>query len=73
MSVRSSVEGNVGRIVLDRPEKLNAFTAAMLKELEAACERLEADEAVRVVLVVSASDKVVRVGSEQSTFGFSIH
>jgi enoyl-CoA hydratase len=64
MSVRSSVEGSVGRIVLDRAEKLNAFTAAMLKELEAACEQLEADEAVRVVLVASASDKAFCAGAD---------
>ena len=64
MTVRSIAEGAVGRIVIDRPEKLNAFTAAMLKELEAACERLEAEAEVRAVLVLSSSDKAFCAGAD---------
>ena len=33
----ASAEGAIGRIVLNRPEKLNAFTAEMLSLLEAVC------------------------------------
>ena len=64
MTVRTEVDGPVGRIVIDRPQKLNAFTAAMLKELEAACERLESETAVRAVLVSSSSDKAFCAGAD---------
>jgi enoyl-CoA hydratase/carnithine racemase len=64
MTVRAEVDGAVGRIVIDRPQKLNAFTAAMLKELEAACERLESETAVRVVLVSSSSSKAFCAGAD---------
>ena len=63
MTLRFSADGAIGRIVLDRPAKLNAFTAAMLKELEAACERAEESE-VRVVLVASSSDKAFCAGAD---------
>lgn len=64
MTVRHGAAGDVGRIILDRPDKLNAFTAAMLAELEAACERLEGDAAVRVVLVSSTSEKAFCAGAD---------
>ena len=55
--ILASVEGMVGRIVLNRPDKLNAFTAEMLDLLEAACVELEANPEVRVVIVSSATER----------------
>ncbi len=49
--IRIEVAGAVATIVVSRPEKLNAFDIPMLAELAAACERLEADAAVRVAIL----------------------
>lgn len=38
-------------ITLDRPEQLNAFTTTMQNELIDACDRADADDSVRVIIV----------------------
>ena len=45
------VDGRVATITLDRPEALNAFTNVMLGELLDAFDRIDADDAVRAVIV----------------------
>ena len=67
--ILASVEGMVGRIVLNRPEKLNAFTAEMLDLLEAACDELEANPEVRVVIVLSATERAFSAGADISVGG----
>ncbi|HKK08868.1 MAG TPA: enoyl-CoA hydratase [Gemmatimonadota bacterium] len=52
--VRVEVDGRIGRITLDRPEKLNAFAGDMRDRVGEALERLGADDAVRVVVVTGA-------------------
>ncbi len=47
-------EDFVGCITLDAPERLNTFTSAMAAELLAALEQMDADSAVRVVLLSGA-------------------
>ena len=49
-----SVEGPVATITLNRPDKMNAFTNRMLKELIAAFDRTDADDHVRAVIVTGA-------------------
>jgi 2-(1,2-epoxy-1,2-dihydrophenyl)acetyl-CoA isomerase len=44
----------IGRITLNRPEKLNAFFGTMRQELIEVLERANADESVRVVIVTGA-------------------
>jgi enoyl-CoA hydratase/carnithine racemase len=46
-----SVEDGIGRIVLDRPERMNAFTFEMIDAWAAALEECRRDEAVKVVVV----------------------
>lgn len=41
----------VARLELDRPDKLNALSPALLQELIAACDRLARDEGIRVVVL----------------------
>ena len=48
------VADGVATITLHRPEKLNAFTVTMMKELIAAFDRTDADDAVRAVIVTGA-------------------
>jgi enoyl-CoA hydratase/carnithine racemase len=59
-----SVDGAIATIELARAEKLNALNRAMLDQLDAACARIDADEAVRAVLVTSASRKAFCAGAD---------
>jgi 2-(1,2-epoxy-1,2-dihydrophenyl)acetyl-CoA isomerase len=45
------VDGNVAIITLNRPDKLNAFTTPMLKELGQVLKQAERDEAVRAIVI----------------------
>ena len=47
-------DGPILTLTLNRPEKLNAFTAVMGLELEDAFRRADADDAVRVIIVTGA-------------------
>ena len=44
----------VGLITLNRPERANAMNRAMLAELNAACDAVEADETIRALVVTGA-------------------
>lgn len=49
-----AVEDGVATITLNRPERLNAFTARMMSEMIAAFDLTDADDAVRAVIVTGA-------------------
>jgi methylglutaconyl-CoA hydratase len=49
--VRVERAGGVGRVILARPEKRNALDRAMAEELFSALGELEADPAIRVILI----------------------
>lgn len=49
-----SVEDGIATITLNRPERLNAFTAKMMAEMIAAFDLTDADDAVRAVIVTGA-------------------
>ena len=53
-TIRSALADGVLTLTLDRPDKLNAYTAQMGRELEAAFRSADADDAVRVVVVTGA-------------------
>ena len=52
--LKFSVEGGIARIVLDRAERMNAFTFAMIDAWAAALEECRRDDAVRVIVVTGA-------------------
>jgi 2-(1,2-epoxy-1,2-dihydrophenyl)acetyl-CoA isomerase len=54
MSVDVSLTGAVATIVLNRPEKLNALTLEMRRDLADAFLRLRYDEAVRAIVITGA-------------------
>ena len=62
--VAYTVTDGVGRIVLDRPEKLNAITPAMAQELFRVCREVDRDDRVRAALVAGAGDKAFSAGSD---------
>src|SRR5579863_5864192 len=49
-----SVDEGIATITLNRPDKLNAFTAKMMAEMIAAFDLTDADDAVRAVIVTGA-------------------
>jgi len=53
-AIRYEIDNRVLTITLHRPEKLNAFTAGMCRELIDAFVRADADDEVRVVIVTGA-------------------
>ncbi len=65
--VRVETEGAVGRVVLDRPEKRNAISRAMWRAIPQAVARLEADPAIRVILLQGAGDHFA-AGADISEF-----
>lgn len=48
------VDDGIATITLNRPDRLNAFTQTMANELIDACDRIDADDAVRAVIVTGA-------------------
>jgi enoyl-CoA hydratase/carnithine racemase len=62
--LRLQVEGPIASITLDRPEKLNAVTPEMLEALEAMLASIEADDAIRVVVLTGAGDRAFCAGAD---------
>lgn len=52
--IRYAVEERVATITLSRPERMNAFTARMCREMIEALDAADADDAVRAVVVTGA-------------------
>ena len=61
--VRLERDGGVARIILDRPEQLNAVSPALLEDLDAACAAIEADPRVRVA-TLTASGRAFCAGAD---------
>ena len=81
-SILFETAGGVARLTLNRPEKLNSFTAAMHEEVRDALARLRADASARVLLLTGAGrgfcagqdlgDRAVVPGGELVDLGASI-
>ena len=52
--VLRETQSSVGILTLNRPRRLNAFTPALQQELYDGLEAMEADPAVRVIVVTGA-------------------
>ncbi|MFB6154587.1 MAG: enoyl-CoA hydratase-related protein [Haloferacaceae archaeon] len=57
-------DGRVGRIVLDRPHRMNALTHELLDELVDAVEAFEDDDEVRALLITGAGDRAFSSGAD---------
>jgi enoyl-CoA hydratase/carnithine racemase len=72
--IRYEVADGVLTITLDRPDRLNAFTATMARELLEAFDRADADDDVRAVVVTGAGRAFCAgadLGSGGDTFDWS--
>ncbi len=61
-------EPPLGWLIFNRPEKLNAFNAAMWGAIPGALSQLEADPEVRVIVVRGAGDRAFSAGADISEF-----
>lgn len=66
--IQYSVDGPVATMTLHRPDKMNAFTNTMLKEIIAAFDLTDADDSVRAV-IVTGSGKAFCAGADLSGGG----
>ncbi|MBC9728409.1 enoyl-CoA hydratase/isomerase family protein [Streptomyces sp. TRM68367] len=62
--VRRHEEGRVAELVLDRPKAMNAVSTGMARSIAGACEALEADRGVRVVVLTSTHERAFCVGAD---------
>jgi len=61
-------EGPVGHLVLNNPDKLNAISLEMWEGLGRGVTELEADPAIRVIVVSGAGDKAFAAGADVSKY-----
>lgn len=58
------VADGIATITLNRPEKMNAFTGVMMKEMVAAFDLVDSDDAVRAVIVTGNGDRAFCAGAD---------
>ena len=66
--IRYEVAEHIATITLDRPDKLNAFTNRMMREVIDAFDRVDADDDVRAVIVTGAG-RAFCAGADLSSGG----
>jgi enoyl-CoA hydratase/carnithine racemase len=66
--VRVERDGQLGWIVFDHPERRNAITAQMWRDIPAAAEQLDRDPGIRVILLRGAGEVAFVSGADISEF-----
>jgi enoyl-CoA hydratase len=66
--VRAEREGRIGWIVFDHPERRNAISVEMWREIPRLAEQMERDEEVRVVVLRGAGEQDFVSGADISEF-----
>ncbi len=64
-TITVETDGHVAVLTLNRPERLNAMNAQMLDEMMAACDQVEADDAIHALVLTGAG--------EAFSSGFDLH
>lgn len=81
-NIKFQIAGGIAVLTLNRPDKLNSFTQAMHLEVRAALDAVQADKAVRVLMLTGAgrgfcagqdlSDRAVEPGAAGVDLGESV-
>ncbi|HEX4984933.1 MAG TPA: 2-(1,2-epoxy-1,2-dihydrophenyl)acetyl-CoA isomerase PaaG [Burkholderiales bacterium] len=76
------IDGGIATLTLNRPDKLNAFTARMHAELKVAMQAIQSDKGIRVLVVTGAgrgfcagqdlSERMMGSGEQQPDVGSSL-
>jgi enoyl-CoA hydratase/carnithine racemase len=66
MSIRLERDGPIGRILIDRPDKRNAFNQAMWEQFPKLLGTASIDKAIRVLIVQSATPGIFCAGADIS-------
>jgi enoyl-CoA hydratase/carnithine racemase len=66
--IAASRTGPIATVVLNRPEKLNALTKAMWRELGSVVDALSSDDALRCIVLRGAGEKAFSPGNDISEF-----
>ncbi|TYO67228.1 enoyl-CoA hydratase [Bradyrhizobium hipponense] len=61
-------DGDIGRIVFNRPQARNAFTFAMYERLADICRRANEDHSIKVLVLRGAGDKAFASGTDINQF-----
>jgi enoyl-CoA hydratase/carnithine racemase len=61
-----TVRDGIATITLNRPDKLNAFNARMLRELVKALDATDADDNVKAVIITGAGERAFCAGADMS-------
>jgi enoyl-CoA hydratase/carnithine racemase len=70
--VRYQVDGPVARVTIDRPERRNAMSFQVMRELAEAFAAAKADDAVRVVVLTGAGEQAFCAGADLSGIGSQV-
>lgn len=74
-TIRVEISEGILTITLHRPDRMNAFTGQMMKDMVAAFDIADADDAVRAVIVTGAGDRAfcagADLGSGSATFDYT--
>jgi enoyl-CoA hydratase len=65
--VSLTVQDGIGQIVLDRPDKMNAITPEMTRELQRVCRAVDEDRVIRVATISGAGERAFCAGSDLNT------
>ncbi|QCU78839.1 enoyl-CoA hydratase/isomerase family protein [Citricoccus sp. SGAir0253] len=65
-TIRASVDGRIGTITVDRPEKRNALSRTVLAEIGQVLDRWEEDDDVAAVVFTGAGEKAFIAGADIS-------
>ncbi|MCG8605115.1 enoyl-CoA hydratase-related protein [bacterium] len=68
MEIQVKRDDSIVTVVLNRPEKLNALTKAMWRNLDTAFMKLSKDDTIRCIVVRGAGDRAFSPGNDISEF-----
>ncbi len=69
-----TIEGNLAKVTINRPKKLNALNKSTIEELHEAFKSLEENGGVKVILLTGSGEKAFVAGADISEFAhFSVN
>src|SRR5918997_1878789 len=72
MPLLCETRDRIALLTLNRPDKLNALNFALIDRLKATLDEIEADDAVRVVILTGAGDRAFSAGADIAEFATSV-